>query len=69
MALGKVAGAGLGVSTLALGQLGKIALSVAPHAKGGIAIDIGGGHHGHSHEAKSYSHHEHVHHVPDEKHY
>ncbi|KAF8787431.1 uncharacterized protein LOC129972278 [Argiope bruennichi] len=72
MALGKVAGAGLGVSALGLGQLGKIALKIGPAHKGaGIAIDLGGGH-SHHHEAKSYSHYEPVekhYHVPSEKHY
>ncbi|GIY51842.1 hypothetical protein CDAR_617941 [Caerostris darwini] len=72
LALGKVAGAGLGVSALGLGQLGKIALKIGPvHKGGGIAIDVGAGH-GHHHEAKSYSHYEPVekhYHVPSEKHY
>lgn len=54
-ALGKVATAGLAVSGIGLGgQLGKIGLSVGPAHKGGIAIDIGGGHH---HKAQPHSHH------------
>ncbi|XP_035233821.1 uncharacterized protein LOC118205643 [Stegodyphus dumicola] len=66
LALGKVAGAGLGVGALGLGTLGKIALSVSPVHKGsGIAIDLTP----HHHEAKSsHSHHEYVH-IPSEKHY
>ncbi|XP_054723371.1 uncharacterized protein LOC129233357 [Uloborus diversus] len=52
-ALGKVAGAGLGVSALGLGQLGKIGLKVAPVHKGsGIAIDIGAGHSAKHYEEK-----------------
>ncbi|GFW74144.1 uncharacterized protein TNCV_4176891 [Trichonephila clavipes] len=73
MALGKVAGAGLGVGALGLSQLGKIALKVGPVHKGhGIAIDIGGGggHH-HYHEAKSHEYEpvEKHYHIPAEKHY
>lgn len=62
-ALGKIAGAGLGVGALGLSQLGKVALSVAPaHNKGKIAIDIGGGGHHHSHhhrQGKAYPGYEH----------
>lgn len=58
LALGKVAGAGLGVGALGLSQLGKIGLKLAPiHSKGGIAIDIGAPHpptHYHYREDKSY---------------
>ncbi|XP_015929746.1 uncharacterized protein [Parasteatoda tepidariorum] len=65
LALGKVAGASLGVSALGLSKLGKIALQVGGHGHkgGGIAIDIGAPH------AKSHSHYEEKHYVPEEKHY
>ncbi|KAG8198942.1 hypothetical protein JTE90_015148 [Oedothorax gibbosus] len=62
LALGKVAGAGLGVGALGLSQLGKLGLKLGPIHKGaGIAIDVGGSHH----EAKSH----HSHYEPVEKHY